>query len=100
MREFLADFERIMADWLAERKRQAFQAVLLDQDGQELSTGLAIVEDQGLVGVFWPLSKWPEDKSPSTATILLKSSGDRIAIHSAYQCMCDFGPMHLHFRCC
>jgi hypothetical protein len=72
-----------------------FPASLLDQDGQPVSTGLAYLESDSLIGGFWPQEPSSPDKIPFEAARFLGWSAGRVEIFDC--CRCHSGSPHFHF---
>lgn len=66
-------------------QKGAFQATLLDQDGQPLSIGVALPEDGSIPGHFSPQDGEPL-RFPENVQAIRNSSGEAIPISEFHRC--------------
>jgi hypothetical protein len=92
---FDEEFRQELGPYFEDRQRRKFQADILFQDDPLPSTGEAILDTDGLGGVFFPKERILQGKNPAKAKILKKSEDWQVEIQNLREVRSASG---VHYR--
>ncbi len=87
---------RELAPYFEEQHKHIFRAVVLDSNGQQVSTGEGVFDADQACGVFWPDTECVLATDPHAIAFVKHSDGRKIAVKNFAACP-SVGSPHYHF---
>lgn len=94
IRQLIEDLRPHGEEW----DKRRFPASILNQDGQEIANGQAMLEELEFAGVFWPAPSLHGFQSPESASILSASDGRRFLLSAFRVQRSESAPPYFVFR--